>query len=97
MVLRSPSSQLVCSFQPSAASFLSQMKYLPCRVPGSNQDHLSVLHLIFRLALLPSMSWVGRELLPEHCAGCQQKRNAARVRNLLQPNNWSSEARTAGR
>ena len=28
MVLRRPSSQLVASFQPSAASFLSQMKYL---------------------------------------------------------------------
>ena len=33
MVLRSPSSQLVASFQPSAASFLSQMKYLPRRAP----------------------------------------------------------------
>jgi len=34
MVFRRPSSQLVDSFQPSAASFLSQMKYLQAPAAG---------------------------------------------------------------
>ena len=52
MVFRRPSSQLVASFQPSAASFLSQMKYLPRRAPRGQAAALGMPHPGVRLACM---------------------------------------------
>ena len=55
MVFRRPSSQLVDSFQPSAASFLSQMKYL--HAPAAGHCHALMMACTPQLQCCPQQAY----------------------------------------